>query len=407
MSMRGLMLKKLNQRHSITGFLVLLYVTAVLLLVLYSQVNQSWNILAFGLFLAMCGSLISLITLFKWEESIRESLKKALSSVAKTDHVPETSFPEKNPSYNFLEMTAALSESQAKHLELIAELNKSNDQLHRLEVEKNQFQQRIDDIYREFNSYKSSTEEELERKTVLLTEYQETINQQREVIKRKQDQIIEHESKIHDLNYEVKTLVQLADYDKVTSRSIEGKTVSETDVTYEISPNQEEDSDFFPMLDNQVKTPEEAAAQLKRCVDIAQKITGATHFNTESSRFKDLPIDNFALDMRRLFDSLRSENVCTVVVYSQKENKILFANNQAKSLLGWGVDKFVQNFQEIIQEGDQEWKKGISQLATSSESRVRLLLKTKTNQNLLVHCHLGIIPRGTFRNHIIGVLYPA
>ena len=398
------MLKKLNQRHSITGFLILLYVTAVLLLVLYSQVAQNWSFLAFGLFLAMCGSLASLIVLLKWEDSIRDSLK-GLASVTRNNPVTENSFPKENQTYNFLEMTAALSESQAKHLELIAELNKGNDQLHRLEVEKNQFQQRIDDIYREFNSYKASTEEELERKTVLLTEYQETINQQREVIKRKQDQIIEHETKIHDLNYEVKTLLQLAEYDKEASRSLEGKTVNETAATYDIQPSQEEEADFFPMLDNQVKTPEEASAQLKRCVDIAQKITGATHFNNESSRFKDLPIDNFALDMRRLFDSLRSENVCTVVVYSQKENKILFANNQAKSLLGWSVDKFVQNFQEIIQEGDQEWRKGIGQLGTTSESRVRLLLKTKANQNLLVHCHLGIIPRGTFRNHIIGVLY--
>ena len=403
------MLKKFNQRYSVTGFVVLLYVATVLLLALYSQVAaQSWSTLAFGLFLGMCGSLVSLILLLRWENSTRESLKKTfLASRARNDHLPETSFPKENPSYNFLEMTAALSESQAKHLELVAELNKSNDQLHKFEIEKNQFQQRIDDIYREFNSYKSSTEEDLERKTVLLTEYQETINQQREVIKRKQDQIIEHESKIHDLNYEVKTLLQLADYDKTTARSTEGTIVGETAATYDIHPSQEDETEYFPMLDNQVKTPEEASAQLKRCIDISQKITGATHFNSESSRFKDLPIDNFALDMRRLFDSLRSENVCTVVVFSQKENKILFANNQAKSLLGWSVEKFVQNFQEIIQEGNQEWRKGISQLATTSESRVRLLLKTKSNQNLLVHCHLGIIPRGTFRNHIIGVLYPA
>jgi PAS domain-containing protein len=402
------MLKKLNQRHSITGFVILLYVTTVLLMTLYNKTTQGWNTLAFDLFLGMCGSLASLLVLLKWENSIRESLKRVLTPLTTKEDLSETVLlsPESQP-YNFLEMTAALSESQAKHLELIGELNKSNDQLHRLEVEKNQFQQRIDDIYREFNSYKSSTEEELERKTVLLTEYQETINQQREVLKRKQDQIIEHESKIHDLNYEVKTLLQLADYDKETVRSKEGTIVSETSLVHDIQMDQDNDSEYFPMLDNQVKTPEEASAQLKRCVDIAQKISGATHFNTETSRFKDLPIDNVALDMRRLFDSLRSENVCTVIVYSQKENKILFANNQAKSLLGWSVERFVQNFQEIIYEGDQEWKKGISQLATFPESRVRLLLKTKSSQNLLVHCHLGIIPRGTFRNHIIGILYPA
>lgn len=377
------------------------YIATVLLLTFYSLLAaHSWSTLSFGLVLGICGSLASWYAIRQFEQSSKVQLQKALVIEAASPPVSRSQEIEEKQIESNREMAAALVESQAKIREMIAELNKSNDLLHKYEVEKEQFQHRIDDIYHEFNTYKSSTEEELQRKTVLLTEYQETINQQREVLKKKQEQIGEFESKIHDLNYEVKTLIQLAELDK--EKTIDESMIKEEKVSYDLG----EDGKSV-VVENLIKTPEEASVQLKRCIDIAQKITGANHFNSETSRFRDLSVDNYTLDLRRLFDSLRSENTCTIIVYSPKENKLLFANNQAKSLLGWSVDKFVQNFYEIAQESDQEWKKGLSQLAGTPESRVRLVMRTKAGQNLLVHCHLGMIPRGLFRNHVIGILYPA
>lgn len=401
------MLNRFNQRYNITGYLILLYITTALLISFYSRyASQSWKTLAFGLFICVCGSLANFFILKRWELTSQSNLKTPKLS-EKTRPLPADISSLEFDSEEKKELTASLFDLQIKHRELIDELNKTRDSLHQLEIEKGQFQQRIDDVYQEFNTYKSSTEEELQRKTVLLLEYQETVNQQREVIKKRQDQIGEFETKVRDLNYEVKTLLQLADYDKdPIPKQIESPIFIEKGSLYNYSPDQD-DEESYPLQENHVKTSEEASTQLKRCIDIAQKITGANHLNNETSRFRDLSIDNFTLDLRRLFDNLRSENACTVVVYSQKENKLLFANNQAKSLLGWSIEKFVQNFQEIAKEGDLEWKKGLSQLSTLPESRMRLMMKTKTGQNLLVHCHLGVIPRGIFRNHVIGVLYPA
>jgi hypothetical protein len=156
-----------------------------------------------------------------------------------------------------------------------------------------------------------------------------------------------------------------------------------------------------------VHSCQDAMIQLKRCLDIAQKITSSSHFNSESSRFRDFPVDNFVLDLRRLCDSLRSENQCAILLYSPKEEKVIFANNQVKTLLGWSPEKIVQNFGDIIQEGDQEWKHHLAHISLKHESQVKLQFKTKKGHDLLVHCHLGMIPTGVFRYHVIGVLHPA
>jgi hypothetical protein len=129
--------------------------------------------------------------------------------------------------------------------------------------------------------------------------------------------------------------------------------------------------------------------------------------NPSGSRFRDLPINNYTLDLRRLFDSLRSENAGVVFVYSQKENKLLFTNNVVKNVLGWSPEKFTQDFQEIVQDGLQEWKNAVSQLLIKGETNTRLVIKTKSGQDMMFQCQLGIIPTGIFRNHVIGVLYPA
>lgn len=396
------MFKGFFRRLNISGIVVLLYLGSIILLSAIPP--QNLGTLMVGLLLSSIGSVGTFLLLRQWEMSIREeSQNRAMLN-------PDASKPYPNPFHsneNFQELENALEESQEKKKNLVEELNQKSEIIHTLEKKQKQFEHKFEDIHHEFNACKSNSEEELRRKTVLLSEYQETINQQREVIKKKQEQISEMESKIHDLNYEVKTLLQLAEIDNQTSsKSVEGMIISETMQSYQVSQDAKEGNGSISSHD-QVKTPEEASSQLKRCLDIAQKITGANHFGNGTSRFKEIAIDNYALDLRRLFDSLGSENSSTLLVYSQKESRLLYVNNLTKNLLGWSKEKFIQNFPEIIQEGNQEWKKGISQLSSSSEAKVRLLLKTKSGQNLLVHCHLGTIPTGIFRNHVIGILYPA
>ncbi len=118
----------------------------------------------------------------------------------------------------------------------------------------------------------------------------------------------------------------------------------------------------------------------------------------------DSPADSFALDLRRLCDSLRSENSCTILLYSPKENQLLFANNQIKTVTGWSPDKFVQNFSDIMQD-EAPWRQGIASLTMRSEAKVDLTFKMKSGQDISVHGLLGLIPTGIFRQHIIAVLY--
>ncbi len=396
------MSKRTSRRLNISAAIISFYLVTVVLLSVFPQ--KSWGTLLFGLFLGSIGSVATFLLLRQWERTQLRRVQKAKAAEVSPPANLTDPFHSKE---NFQELESSLAEYRTKVKEQIEELNQKKEEIHHLTKEQKQFDHRVEDVQHEFNTHRTNSEEEIRRKTVLLSEYQETINQQREVIKKKQDQISELESKVHDLNYEVKTLLQLAEIENSSSMTPhEGKIVSEKAQSYQVTPEPEPDR-YSSVLNYKIRTPEEAFMQLKRCIDIAQKITGSNRFGNGGSRFRDMPIDNYALDLRRLFDSLGSESSSTVIVYSLKEKRLLFANDQTKNLLGWNGDKFIQNFSEIIQEGEEEWKRGISNLSSSSHSSLRLLLKTKTGHNLLVHCHLGSIPTGVFRNHVIGVLFPA
>lgn len=233
--------------------------------------------------------------------------------------------------------------------------------------------------------------DQITHKEHLLEIAEQTNNDLRSSQERKQQRITQLETKVRDLSYEIKTLLQLTEIPE----SPPSPTLQE------YAPR----SDSKRPQDKQVQSYEEASAQLKRCIDIAQKITGASHYSSSQSRFRGMSTDNFALDLRCLFDSLRSENSCTIIVYSTKENKLLFANDQATKLAGWSPEKFAQSFDTLIQEGRDEWSNGIRQLASQSECRARLVLKSRSGEDILVHAVLSMIPTGIFRHHIIAVLY--
>ncbi len=95
-----------------------------------------------------------------------------------------------------------------------------------------------------------------------------------------------------------------------------------------------------------------------------------------------------------------------LIVYSPKEQKLLFVNSESKTLLGWSPEKFLSDFTFIMQEGIQDWKKALHALSTISETQIRLLAKTKQGQEVLLNCHLEVIQSGLFRHYIIGIFIP-
>lgn len=397
-----------NTRQNLTGTIILLY-SLPIVFVSFFATNRSWGGISFGLFLTIMGSFAFFILLRNWEAMMNKKAEKRAEEKVKSLQInqveqkerpqgPQVSKTEEHNAEETKIIQDTISESQKKQNQLLNELNKKNEELRKLEQEKEKIQQQADDIFQEFAQYKDVSQEEIDQKKVMLSEYQQTISEQRSVIKKKQVQIAELESKVEDLNYEVKTLVHLSDFTTSSpSKPSEPPPVEQTEPEIEQKP---------PVTpDRLVRSSEEASILLKRCIDIAQKITGANLFINSSSRFRDLHINSYSLDLRRLFDSLRSENSGVVLFYSPKESKLLFVNNQVKNLLGWSPEKIVQDFHEIIQNGQTEWKNGIASLSNIQESNVHMSMKTKAGQNLSIQCHLRTIPTGIFRHNVIGVVY--
>lgn len=381
------MLLVLRRRLQLSGLIIALYFVSTLIISVYPEVSLIK--FTFGLVIASIGSLFAFVLLRQWETS-----KEPLPPSSTPQPLPtETHFSDTE---NIQELEEALHETQTKNMELIQKQNQLEETLHKLEQEKLQFEHKMEDVQHEMSTKSNEADEEVRRKTTLLSEYQETINQQREVIKKKQEQVTELESKVRDLNYEVKTLLQLAEI---------GSSKENTDS--QVIEDKEEVTPSFHYTGSMVKGPDEASSHLGKCINIAQKITSANRFSNGNSRFQHMPLDNSALDFRRLFDSLRSETSSGVIVYSLKENRLIFANDQIDSLLGWNPENFTQNFSDIIREGYEEWNQALGQLSPSCETKARMLLKMKSGQNLLVNCHLKMIPTGIFRHYVIGVLYPA
>lgn len=427
------MLEKLKLRHNLIGMIFMLYLLPLLLITAYGASQSSspanWAILSIGLLLSSAGTIIFYCLLHQWEDGISKSTATKIAlehtqeilheETAPIDEPPEDRSDELEGEIAHLKnelenATGKLEEALHTIEDHLEEINYRNQVIQQLTQEKNQFQHELETLKHDFHAYQHISEQTLENEKTLTVEYQETISEQRSIIEQKQQQIEQLDNKIRDMTYEIKTLLQLADMESgskeqspppQTHETTHGFSVSKSAKNFIVDINEEMEEQELSV--NKIRTPDEAKIQLKRCIDIAQKITGSHHFGAQKSRFCDLYLDNYALDLRRLCDNLRSENSGTVLVFSPKENKLLFINNQVKTLLGWSPEKFVQDFENIIQEGMFEWKSSISQMSTMNHIQSRLVMKAKTGQDKLLHCQLGMIPTGVFRNNIIGVLYPA
>jgi len=305
--------------------------------------------------------------------------------------------------YEKEELTAIESE---KHIDTIEVLQ---TEIEKYKAQSSEGESAHLSLKEEFTGYKKLAEKGLLEEKNRLNEALQTISELRATVSTKQDRIESLQTKIHDLTYEIKTLLNIADFTQpahIDEPELPGISVNETVREYQVavdalSGNKEE------APGSGIHMEDDAKRQLKRCLDIAQKITGAQHFSENKSRFGDFVLDNYALNLRRLCESLRSENQCTVFVYSPKEKKPIFINDAVKDLLGWNPEKFVNDFDGIVQDGIFEWQNSVSRLNTLNFGQTRFVMKAKSGKDHLIHCQLGLIPTGVFRSNIVGVLYPA
>lgn len=408
-----------QRNHPLTayGWVIVAYLVPILIFGTYAVRNyssaSSWGTLTFGLVLSLFGSAILILCMRQWELLMRSRVVALLSKSRGEDSSSQ--------SYTHIKSNDSAT-SQHILLQYEKQVQELQSELSTLEHNWEKREEELEELMKEYHELKQqsgqldqqvrSSSSEVAHKEHLLQEYQQTIAEQRSIIEKKQQYILKLENKVQDLNYEVKTLLQLGDMQsgglgsEDKDKKLAHPVMDVFKTPYTPHEDLEEIYQSLPMSsDKKVHTPYDAAMQLQRCIDKAKTLTGASHLAGPSSRFLDLSVDSYAIDLRRLFDSFRNENTCGILLFSKQENRLLFANNSIKTLLGWSPDRFVNDFSQIIHESGPDWKHALLQLQTKNETQVRLLAKAKSGEDVLVQCYLGVIDEGVFAGHIIGVMY--
>lgn len=379
------MRSKLTNRHFIIAAIVIFYLIPLILFSAYSIIllprSQSWLVVSLGLLLVAGGSLLFMLLLSYWERSFQNNPDERVSN----SFIPSPL----QPPFPFN------GEDIIELQDLRKSVQEYQEQQNKLVEENQELLMRSGLIAQEYADYKIFSEEQQKQKNLQIQNFQKNIEEQQGEFKSQQEHMELLHTKVRDLSYEIKTLLSIGEKEPVK--------LGETTAIME----HEEMEEYSVPSDKQVHNEMDASLLLKRCINTAQKLTGAYYYGNEMSRYKDFAAPHSAIDLRRLFDSLRMENEALVVVYSPKDQKLLFANNQSKALLGWGPDKLVNEFSSLIQDGAGEWRRAINQLTSISEAQIKMLIKAKNGQDLYLQCHLGTIPTGLFRGYVIGVLYTA
>lgn len=406
-----------KSKDILLSIIFFIYFLPILFLALYASYqgnsDMSWLVLSGGLVISFLGSGI-LFSFFASRERTKDHPKTTQTEVDTSDQ-KIVDFPLQMPSEFIVNncstderirnLEKLLEEKQKELLRAEAEISQKDEEILSSKNEIQKSQKNTDTILHDFSHYKNTIQQQLEQSTQIIDTSQQTIAEQRRIIEKKQLHIDQLETKVRDLTYEIKTLLQLAEI--VNQPSVDHMTSTEH-LNSDGAAAQQLEFNLTPTNASKIENqnPENVSDQLKRCIDIAQKITGGAHYRTGSLRFRELAGDNYTLDLRRLFEGLRLENHGLVLFYSQKENKLLFASNQVKKFLGWNTDKFLQNFFQVIEPGVDAWKNGISQLAFKNQAHVDINMKNRTGQEIPMHGVLGMVPTGIFRNHIMAVLFP-
>lgn len=426
----------IKSRHLLSWCVIGFYLIPVLFFAYYNiglmSRSKNWSILSVGLFLTSAGSLLFIFLLSYWEQSLKN---KALVQPSLSAHENKVTTLPPPRSYEIDEDFPLDQMTQpSKELSLLEALNESqnhnrllNEEIARLQIsfteiseENKEFQCKAEKALQDLEDYKLFSEEQLKQKQLQMSNLQLMMEDQRAEMEKRQEQIQLLDTKVHDLSYEIKTLLHLNETEPAfiaadlaviqnsePSRQVLHDLSFELENSIETALLMKEIDQPEVHFDKPIKTANEANSLLRKCLNTAEKLIGANYNSPEALRYRELSTSHYTLDQRRLFDSLRSEEAALIIIYSPKENKIVFTNPIVKDLLGWNIEKFSLDFPSIIQEGLGSWKKALNLLTSTPEVQSRLLAKTKQGHETLLNCHLGVVSMGLFRGYIMGVLYPA
>lgn len=389
-------------RSRLTLLMTTIAVYAIPLAVILSMTYQSiptadlWTFSTSGTLAILVGACAQFLLITYWEASLHPQRSFEAAT-------PELSAPEESePPY------AKQSEDFQHQLGLLQhEMFLKEEHMRHLEEEKEYWSKKHELLEQEHFHQQRNFQDELDKLNRLLHEAKTTLGEQRAAMELNLERMNHLETKNDDLRYEIKTLLQVSQNSlKNEIEALDTEETKEESIPYVYTPR-ESVIEKTAALDRPVKNIEDAVVQLRRCMDIAQKFSGSHSVSGSASRYRTAPAGGFALDMRQLFDALRHEQSAAIMFYSSNENKPLFINAAVKLLLGWSPETFVQHFPEIIADGIQEWRHSLAELRTKNETLARIPMKGKSGHEVLIHCLLGRISSGLFKNHIISIFYLA
>ncbi len=238
---------KTNNRQFLSAAVILFYLLPLLFFATYSiglmSLNKSWTILSFGLLLISLGSLTLILLIYYWETALKQQQQEELDSRSRQitfysadkepkvtsldasllfNHIPvppieiDPSLAKENvKELNLLQ--TALAESQTQHSHLTEEIELKIQELKAIEEENEKLVKKAEQVAQDFADYKLFSEEQLRQKNLQMTTLQQMLEDQRTEMEKRQDQIYQLDTKVHDLSYEIKTLLYLNEAESPSS----------------------------------------------------------------------------------------------------------------------------------------------------------------------------------------------
>lgn len=370
-------------RYKILVALCLFYLVPIILLAFYGLGKPSfqtgWMMLSAGLLAAVAGIIVLFLLMLRWE---REILATPPENVAE----PEVKMAP-TPCLDLDEEPSLIHvETLEKMKQLEAELAEEKHVAQTLQDTLRSLEEQVQKQALDLTEKQMLLQKEKECSSDKIKDLEKTVEEQKAALEKKQAEVEQLEVKIEDLTYEIKTLLHLADYEKNEADREEEALMGDTPP--------------------RVFSWQEASALLREYLDMAQKMTGLSQYHA-NDRFRELGVDTFSSDQRRLFDHLKQETGAVVFFYSLKDQKVLCVNEACRGLLGVSPEALVGNSLAILESDQQAWSEAISQLASKSEVQTTLQLKTPAGALVPVNLLLALVPTGVFRNHAFGILFPS
>ena len=313
--------------------------------------------------------------LYKAQEEVN-SLKKQIEQQSQ-HHIQELTY-----------LKHELKDIKNKYNTNKSQLENQNKGLQKLTYENEVLTEQSNQLNNNIKLLEEKYSSQLSKRDSMISQREAKINEQKDEIIKNNKKISFLESRINDLSYELKTILELKDVENSINRT-QWKPLKN-----------------IPSSETLNYSTYNAKQELKKCINIAEDIKGANYLNNKNTNSVAMQFSNSIYDIRSLNEYYRNINTC-IVIYSPKEDKLLFANRHVSELTGWPTERFLNDFYKLIQTNITDWRECIQSIKQNHYESIRLNIKSKTGKSSIIDCHLGLISKGAFENNIVGVLYSA